>query len=342
MTSAERLLPLELEIEELTLERAEIETAAGWSRVTTTVVLRGRGCEGRGEDVSYDPVEHDGFPTPNLTGATTLGGFSERVAALDLWPATPPEWHGSVDYRRWAFESAALDLALRQAGATLGSALERTYRPVRFAVSGVADPAAWLDVNDSLEFKLDVSSSWDEPLMRGFAGTKRVRVLDFKAYYETSQVEAIDDPDEYALVAATFPGAILEDAALNDETLAALDGALDRLSFDAPIHALDDVLALAVEPRYLNIKPSRFGTVERLFECIDWCVANGVSMYGGGQFELGVGREQIQALASLFYHDASNDVAPGDYNTAAEPRKGLPTNPLPVPAAIHGLSFGSE
>ena len=33
------------------LERAEIETAAGWRRVTTTVVLACGGCEGRGEDV---------------------------------------------------------------------------------------------------------------------------------------------------------------------------------------------------------------------------------------------------------------------------------------------------
>ena len=294
MTSAERLLPLAVEIEELKLERAETQTAAGWSRVTTTVVLCGRGLEGRGEDVSYDPVEHEGFPTPDLTGKSTLAELSQAVGELDLWSVREPEWKGSFDYRTWAFESAVLDLALRQAATTLGEIFEQEYEPVRFAVSGVSDPAAWLAVDDSLEFKLDVSTCWDEPLMRGFAETGRVRVLDFKAYYEASQVEAIDDPDEYALVASVFPDAILEDAALNEQTLAALDGALERLSFDAPVHSVDDVLALAVRPRYLNLKPSRFGTVERLFDCIDWCVANDVSMYGGGQFELGVGRGQIQ------------------------------------------------
>ena len=341
MTSAERLLPLAVEIEELRLERAEIETAAGWRRVTTTVVLAGGGREGRGEDVCYDPAEHDGFPQPDLSGRNTIADVSLALADADLWPTCQPEWKGSVDYRRWAFESAALDLALRQARTTLGAVLERDYAPVRFAVSGVSDPAAWLAVDRSLEFKLDVSATWDEQLMRGFAQTGRVRVLDFKAYYEASQVETIDDPERYARVAAIFPEAILEDAALNDQTLPALDGALDRLSFDAPIHSLDDVLGLTIEPKFLNIKPSRFGTVEGLFECIDWCLANGVSMYGGGQFELGAGREQIQTLASLFYADAANDVAPGDFNTATEPRVGLPSNPLTVPASLSGLSFVS-
>jgi hypothetical protein len=50
-------------------------------------------------------------------------------------------------------------------------------------------------------------------------------------------------------------------------------------------------------------------------------------MYGGGQFELGPGRGQIQYLASLFHPDGSNDVAPGGYNEV-EPRAGLPESPL--------------
>jgi hypothetical protein len=53
-------------------------------------------------------------------------------------------------------------------------------------------------------------------------------------------------------------------------------------------------------------------------------------MYGGGQFELGVGRHQIQALASLFYAHNPNDVAPSEYNTGG-PRPGLPRSPLPPP-----------
>jgi len=58
-------------------------------------------------------------------------------------------------------------------------------------------------------------------------------------------------------------------------------------------------------------------------------------MYGGGQFELGPGRAHIQRLASLFYADAPNDVAPGDYNVG-EPRPALPQSPLDV-AIVRGL-----
>ena len=59
-------------------------------------------------------------------------------------------------------------------------------------------------------------------------------------------------------------------------------------------------------------------------------------MYGGGQFELGVGREQIQAVASLFYPDAANDVAPSAYNTAT-PGDDLPRSPLPAPFDVPGF-----
>ena len=38
-------------------------------------------------------------------------------------------------YRRWAYESAALDLALRQNGMSLHEALGREPRPVNFVVS---------------------------------------------------------------------------------------------------------------------------------------------------------------------------------------------------------------
>jgi hypothetical protein len=83
----------------------------------------------------------------------------------------------------------------------------------------------------------------------------------------------------------------------------------------------------------MNIKPSRFGRIARLLECIEHCDAHGIRLYGGGQFELGVGRRHIQVLASLFYPDGPNDVAPSEYNEG-EPRPGLPQSPLPSPSGI--------
>ena len=64
------------------------------------------------------------------------------------------------------------------------------------------------------------------------------------------------------------------------------------------------------------------------FEFYDHCEARGIEIYGGGQFELGPGRGQIQHLASLFHPDAPNDVAPKEYNDGG-PRPGLPQSPLP-------------
>jgi hypothetical protein len=120
--------------------------------------------------------------------------------------------------------------------------------------------------------------------------------------------------------------------------LAALAFAVDRLSFDAPIHSLADVDALPVDARHMNIKPSRFGPLSRLFECIDACLGRGMELYGGGQFELGVGRGQIQEIASLFYADTPNDVAPPAYN-APQAVAGLQQSPIAPPARRAGFGW---
>jgi hypothetical protein len=105
-----------------------------------------------------------------------------------------------------------------------------------------------------------------------------------------------------------------------------LEPHLDRLTWDFPIHSVADVDALELPPKCLNSKPSRFGSVRNLFDFYDTCVERGIAVYGGGQFELGPGRSQIQHLASLFHADAPNDVAPKEYNEGVAP--GLPQSPL--------------
>ena len=61
--------------------------------------------------------------------------------------------------------------------------------------------------------------------------------------------------------------------------------------------------------------------MRRLFEFYEWCAAHGVAMYGGGQFELGIGRLQIQELASIFHPDMPNDVAPAEFNQPEIPAR---------------------
>jgi hypothetical protein len=325
----ERLRGLELVVDGVRTEQRSVAVSSEFTRVTTLVVLSGRGAEGRGEDVTYTAEDHDWFPSLEPAGATTLGAFSESLDGLTLF-AGKPQMPASRDYRRWAFESAALDLALRQAGVSFAEALERGYRPLRFVVSTRGDAFAWLAAAPELELKLDPDNDWDRPFMQRLAATGRVRVLDLKAYYRGTAVDVEPDPVLYGNVVELFPDVVIEDASLEGECGDALRGQEARLSFDAPIHSVDDVRALAVDPGWMNIKPSRFGKLERLLECIDYCDANGIRLYGGGQFELDVGRRQIQALASLFYPDGPNDVAPSEYN-AGGPRAGLPQSPLPAP-----------
>lgn len=338
MATYERLAGLPLRIESLTTERRAMDVSSGFTRVTTTVVLAGDGHEGRGEDVTYEAADHDGYPAPDLAGDWTLATLSEALETVELWPGREPGSLAYRDYRRWAFESAALDLALRQSGLSFSAAVGREYRPVRFVVSTRLDPRRWLAVDPTLEFKLDPVSEWTRELMVELATTGRVRLLDLKAYYTGTSIDQPPDLDLYRAVVELFPDAVIEDPALTPETRAVFEGAEQRLSFDAPIHALSDIDALEIEIRQVNIKPSRFGTVARLLECVDACEARGIEMYGGGQFELGVGRGQIQALASVFYPSSPNDVAPAGYN-APEPRAGLPRSPLPPPPDTPGFSW---
>jgi hypothetical protein len=316
---------LELEIEDFGLQRREAAVSTEFTRVTTTVVLHGRGATGEGEDVTYQAEAHDDFPALHERGRFALEELSRRLEEYEL-----------EDYRRWAFESAALDLALRQNGASLGDALGLEYEPVRFVVSTRLEIRPWLELYPQMEFKLDPTSEWSDDHMREIAATGAVRVLDLKGQYHGTPVDQPPDPVLYRSVAGLFPDAVIEDPALTDETRDALSGAEERISWDAPIHSTEDIAKR--DPRYCNIKPSRFGTVRRLFDAIDHCRANGIAMYGGGQFELGPGRAQIQALASLFYADSPNDVAPSEYNVG-EPRAGLMQSPI---SAHEQIGLGSS
>lgn len=112
------------------------------------------------------------------------------------------------------------------------------------------------------------------------------------------------------------------------------------MSWDAPITGVDSIRALPLVPEWLNVKPSRMGTVETLFDVVEYCLEHDIRMYGGGQTELDVGRQHIHALASLFYPDAPNDTAPRPYDDP-EPVGGLPRSPLPPPPDSRGLEWTS-
>jgi len=336
---------LPLEIEGYELEPLELQARADFLRKTTVVHLRGGGDEGIGEDVTYASVEHDRLqergPDLPLAGSWTLHAFSEHLATLPLFEAEP-EQHAYHDYRRWAFESAALDLALRQAGLSLGEAVGRGPSPVAFVVSmGLGSPPStdrfdgWLALYPGLRFKLDANPEWTDELVARLAATGAVDSIDFKGQYRGTVVDTPPDPVLYRRVAEGLPSAWLEDPALTGETIPVLEEHADRVTWDAIIHAVEDIAQLPWPPRTVNVKPSRFGSVERLFAAYDYCAEHGIGAYGGGQWELGPGRGQIQLLAALFHPDTPNDVAPREFNL--EPRPGLPSSPLKVTPRATGF-----
>jgi hypothetical protein len=317
----------------LTIDRVETETLSHsispeFTRKTTVVHFAGGGAEGVGEDVTYDPREHDDrFPQLDLAGDWTLESLSAHLDAIDLFSAGEPDQHAYRDYRRWGVESAALDLALRRSGRSLGEALGREHRPVRFVASPrTSSLPDWLRLYPALRFKQDATVEWTGGLVAELAGRGNIDVVDLKGHYTGTVVDSPPDAELYRRVAEGFSDAWIEDPALTAETDQVLRAHRDRVTWDAPIHSWADVEALPFAPRCLNVKPSRFGSLKRLFEFYDRCAEQGIALYGGGQWELGPGRGQIQLLASLFSADGPNDVAPGGYN--GEPLGGLETSPL--------------
>jgi L-alanine-DL-glutamate epimerase-like enolase superfamily enzyme len=338
-----RLAGLALIVEGCEYDRLHAVLAHEFERVTTHVRLVGAGAYGLGEDVSVHVEDgtslHETQPTLPLAGEWTLAGFCDHLATLDPWPK-PPEWEAARRYRNWAFESAALDLALRQAGRSLHDVLGLEPRPVRFVNSlGLGEQPSIEHVRRRLvrspgvRFKLDAEATWSPALIDEVAATGAVDTIDFKGQYGLE----VKDPEAlgalYDRVLAAFPDAYLEDPHDLPETARRLGDHLERVSYDAPIHGAQDIGATPLPARVVNVKPSRIGSLRALFEVYARCARERRPMYGGGMGELGVGRGQIELLAALFHADAPNDVAPSAYNED-DPPGGLPASPLaPRPEA---------
>jgi hypothetical protein len=354
VASYELLRDLPLTIESYDLEGHDLRFSPEFERLTTEIVLRGGGEEGRGEDVTYDPADQrnlrEAGAVLDLAGEHTMASFSALLDGLDLFPE-PPASEDFRDYRRWAFESAALDLALRQAGKSLGDVLGREPKAVNYVVSMRLAPMnsdgpdrtdRVLDVlarYPTTRFKLDPTNSWTPELIQELVDTGAVDSLDLKGRYKGTPVDVETDPDLYRAVAEAFPDAWLEDPDLDSaEAMEALEPYRDRITWDAPIHSIADIEALPFPPRTVNVKPSRFGPLERLFAAYDYCEQRGIGAYGGGQTELGVGRDHIQYLAALMHPDTPNDTAPREFNMPQIP-DGLQGSPLDLPIAPTGFRF---
>jgi hypothetical protein len=338
-----RLAELPLVVESCEYDRLHAVLAGDFERVTTHVRLIGAGLAGLGEDISLMEEDgtslHEAQPALGLEGQWTLTGFCDHFATVDPW-LEPPEWAAARRYRNWAFESAALDLALRQAGRALHDVLGIEPRPVRFVNSlGLGEQPSIEPVRRRLarspgvRFKLDAEATWPPALVDEVAATGAVDTIDFKGQYGFE----IEDPEAlgalYDRVLAAFPNAYLEDPHDLPEIERRLGDHVERVSYDAPIGSAEDIGGTPLPARVVNVKPSRIGSVRALLEVYSRCARERRPMYGGGMGELGVGRGQIELLAALFHADAPNDVAPSAYNED-DPPGDLPASPLaPRPEA---------
>jgi L-alanine-DL-glutamate epimerase-like enolase superfamily enzyme len=352
----DRLAELPIEVASYELEANDREYGPEFTRGSTIIRLRGKGEEGIGEDVVYDVLDHiahrDAGPVHDLSGPRTLGELCELLGELDLFEDAPPVRDTSRLYRRWAYESAALDLALRQSGTAFYEVVGRDPKPVNFVCStrltrfgeeprrSTTDPVRRrLDKYPGLRFKLDPENDWTPELIAELRDLAGVDVLDLKGHYRGTPVDVETDPELYRAVAEAFPEAYVEDPDLNQDTRPVLEPHMDRVTWDAPLHSVADIEALEHRPSAINSKPSRFGSLRELFAVYDHCERHGISIYGGGQGELGPGRGQIQYLASLFHPETPNDIAPSGYNDPGVP-DGLPTSPLDPTPSKTGFCWG--
>src|SRR5207249_2844108 len=135
---------------------------------------------------------------------------------------------------------------------------------------------------------------WSEGTYAGLAALARVAVLDFKGAGDTERAHR------------ALPQALIEDPGSGSwsESLAR------RLSFDAAVTSARALDALPARPAAVNLKPARMGGVLEALACATRCAAEGIAVYMGGMFEVGVGRTQLRALAALLCPDGPNDIAP--------------------------------
>jgi hypothetical protein len=340
----------------LVVERCELrplvrDTSSGFTKVSIVVRLTGASHVGEGEDITWDQIDQIEFLRRGddltwLHGTRTFDEFSTLLGLANLLPVRPIR-DSARFYRRWAFESAALDLALRQNGLSLQDAVDRRARGVNFVASvRIGEPPsllplhAWLREDPGLRFKLDPTPSWDDDLVGELARLGCVDIIDLKGSYRNVSVATAPEVGLYRRVIEGLPDAWIEDPALEPSTERMLERHRDRITWDEPIHSIADIESLSWRPRMLNVKPARFGSVRALLDMYDYCAAHGIGVYGGGMFEQGPGRGQLQYLAALFHPDTPNDVAPSDYNLQAGSHE-LPRSPLAPEPHATGFRWGT-
>ncbi|MGH7543938.1 MAG: hypothetical protein ACREK7_08350 [Gemmatimonadota bacterium] len=284
----------------------------GRPRPTGEVLLVGAGHSGRGENVDWTPQDQEVFAAvcadivPRLAslGRPTIGELSERLLEIEAHP-----------HHRAAIEAAALELALRQASTDLFRLAGRPRRRTRFCwsigretvdrVGPEAAVEALLTRRPAARIKIDgPSTGWPEATWKTLSARGRIVAVDFKRDGEAGQV---------ALAHRHLPDTWLEDppvAAWKTWVSDQPPAWLGRVALDGYVLGVPDLHDPPIPPAAINVKAPRVGGWLEALRCLERCGREGWHAYIGGMFEVGVGRRQARALASLFTAEAWNDLAP--------------------------------
>jgi L-alanine-DL-glutamate epimerase-like enolase superfamily enzyme len=279
-------LPVVVEDVEYRAGAVRVPSYPGGVRPTSEVRLGA----GRGECVAWTAEAHAAF-------RGRMNGVPRgRWARLGDWAAAMRERFADP-YERAALEAAVIDLALREAGTNLFALSGVAPRPVRYVVSYGCLRAPMAQAEPGVELKLDVDPAWAEAT---WASLRRVAVLDFKAGGTAADHERAH---------RAVPGAWIEDPAPS-EAWSWSPALRAQLSLDAPVTSARALDTQTPRPAAVNLKPARMGGVLEALACATRCAAEGIAVYIGGMFEVGVGRAQLRSLAALLCPDGPNDIAP--------------------------------
>lgn len=295
---ARRLRDLIVTIEgvEVAIDALEVPSYPDEPRPTSIVAVAGEGRRGLGEHVGWTSTAHRDFakhaPGVLPVGRTRVGTIEEILRKAIHDP-----------YSRAAIEAATIDLALRQAEHSLASLTGNRAAPTRYVVSFGLGQNAAQNVEETLRgstigAKVDVDPAWKDSAYSALAQTGRVAVLDWKR---------TGGPSQFETALRALPDALQEDP--GPEPCYGTPAIAARRSLDGPILLTTSLHALP-RPAAVNLKPARMGGVLEALDAAAVCARNRISFYFGGMFELGPGRRQLLALASLLAPNGPNDIAP--------------------------------
>ena len=343
---------LPLTIDGYSLERLEQRVSSEFTRVTTVVHLRGGGEEGVGEDVTYGADDQQALQDAGP------GARPQRPGGRSATSASSPAGSTSSPRRPNVPGLPALPpLGLRERGARprappggrlawpIALGLEAQPGPLRrLDAAGRARPPSEpvlrrLAQYPWLEFKLDATSSWTDELVAELAATGAVESIDLKGRYVGHDGRPARRPRPLPARRRGLPGCVDRGpgadardrggarAVLGPRHLGRADP-LDRRPRGAE-H----------QPRGVNLKPSRIGSIAALLETYDYCPPTTSSRTAAASSSSARAAARSSTSPRSSTPPAPNDVAPRPFNEA-ELRPGLPESPLAAGSSPTGFRWG--